>query len=97
MHVRQSVRFMIKDICHRLHGVTERIKTLRMPMKQYGHLRLTSILLPKRSRTILKRSYRLYDLIWKRFFASQMENAIFDSTRVDIEGAKCVFVLPVLS
>ena len=38
-----------------------------------------------------KDQYRLYDLIWKRFLASQMENAIFDSTRVDIEGAKCVF------
>ena len=35
--------------------------------------------------------YRLYELIWKRFLASQMENAIFDSMRVDIEGDKCVF------
>ena len=28
--------------------------------------------------------FRLYDLIWKRFVASQMTNAIFDSTTVDI-------------
>jgi len=28
--------------------------------------------------------YRLYDLIWKRFIASQMASAIFDSTTVDI-------------
>ncbi|MEM8534021.1 MAG: type I DNA topoisomerase [Chloroflexota bacterium] len=28
--------------------------------------------------------FRLYDLIWKRFVASQMTNAIFDSTSVDI-------------
>jgi DNA topoisomerase I len=30
--------------------------------------------------------YRLYDLIWKRFVASQMENAVFDATTVDVEA-----------
>jgi DNA topoisomerase-1 len=30
--------------------------------------------------------FRLYDLIWKRFVASQMSNAIFDVTRVDIDA-----------
>lgn len=30
--------------------------------------------------------FRLYDLIWKRFVASQMESAIFDTTAVDIEA-----------
>ncbi|HLI52478.1 MAG TPA: type I DNA topoisomerase [Thermomicrobiaceae bacterium] len=30
--------------------------------------------------------YRLYRLIWQRFIASQMRNAIFDSTRVDIDA-----------
>ena len=29
---------------------------------------------------------RLYELIWKRFIASQMTNAIFDATTVDIEA-----------
>lgn len=29
---------------------------------------------------------KLYDLIWKRFVASQMANAIFDATSVDIEA-----------
>ena len=32
--------------------------------------------------------FRLYDLIWKRFIASQMEAAIFDSTTVDITAGK---------
>ena len=31
--------------------------------------------------------FRLYDLIWKRFVASQMSNAIFDATTVDIDAA----------
>jgi DNA topoisomerase-1 len=35
--------------------------------------------------------HRLYELIWKRFLASQMENALFDSTRADISGGGCVF------
>lgn len=30
--------------------------------------------------------FRLYDLIWKRFVASQMASAIFDTTAVDIEA-----------
>jgi DNA topoisomerase I len=32
--------------------------------------------------------YRLYRLIWQRFVASQMRNAIFDSTSVDIDAGK---------
>jgi len=35
--------------------------------------------------------HKLYELVWKRFLASQMENALFDSTRVDIGGGGCVF------
>ncbi len=30
--------------------------------------------------------FRLYDLIWKRFVASQMASAIFDTTAVDVGG-----------
>ena len=30
---------------------------------------------------------RLYDLIWKRMLASQMSNAVADSTRVDVEAS----------
>jgi len=38
-----------------------------------------------------KDQYRLYDLIWKRFLASQMANALFDMTRVDVEADNCIF------
>jgi DNA topoisomerase I len=31
--------------------------------------------------------YRLYNLIWRRFVASQMENAVFDTTAVDVTAA----------
>ncbi len=35
--------------------------------------------------------YNLYDLIWKRFIASQMESAIFESTTVNIKAEEFVF------
>ena len=30
--------------------------------------------------------FRLYDLVWRRFIASQMPQALFDTTSIDIEG-----------
>jgi DNA topoisomerase-1 len=38
-----------------------------------------------------KDQYELYDLIWKRFVASQMKPAIFDVMTVDIKAGKCTF------
>jgi DNA topoisomerase-1 len=35
--------------------------------------------------------FRLYSLIWNRFVASQMESAVFDMTRVDIEAGPFTF------
>jgi DNA topoisomerase-1 len=35
--------------------------------------------------------FRLYQLIWNRFVASQMESAIFDTTRADIEAGSLTF------
>jgi DNA topoisomerase-1 len=47
--------------------------------------------LPENLRAALSRDqYRLYDLIWKRFIASQMAPAIFDSTTVDIAAGRGV-------
>ena len=35
--------------------------------------------------------FKLYQLIWNRFTASQMNPAIFDQTTIDIGGANCIF------
>jgi len=35
--------------------------------------------------------FKLYDLIWRRFMASQMSNAIFDTVSVDISANDCTF------
>ena len=37
------------------------------------------------------RFYKVYDLIWKRFIASQMKEAIFNSLSVDIKAGDCLF------
>ncbi len=35
--------------------------------------------------------YKLYKLIWERFMASQMQNAVMDTVSADIEAAGCLF------
>ncbi len=35
--------------------------------------------------------FRLYQLIWNRFVASQMNPAIFDQTTIDISAGNCIF------
>ncbi|MFH1451470.1 MAG: DNA topoisomerase, partial [bacterium] len=40
---------------------------------------------------IEERELRLYDLIWKRFVASQMAPAVFDSTTIDINAKNYTF------
>ncbi len=35
--------------------------------------------------------YKLYKLIWERFMASQMQNAVMDTVSVDISAADCLF------
>ena len=35
-------------------------------------------------------AHRLYDLIWKRFVASQMKPALYDQTSFDIEAGRCL-------
>ncbi|MDR0304898.1 MAG: type I DNA topoisomerase [Chitinispirillales bacterium] len=38
-----------------------------------------------------KDQLKLYELIWKRFIASQMPDAILDATRIDFEVENCIF------
>jgi DNA topoisomerase-1 len=35
--------------------------------------------------------YKLYKLIWERFMASQMANAVFNTVSVDIKAGECLF------
>ena len=38
-----------------------------------------------------KQQYQLYNLIWQRFIASQMQPALFDSTQVDVSAKNYIF------
>ena len=40
---------------------------------------------------LMPQQYKLYDLIWRRFIASQMSNAIFEATGVDISATNYIF------
>lgn len=47
---------------------------------------------PEKAKSLLERDqYRLYDLIWKRFIASQMNPAIMDQTAVDVAAGNTIF------
>ncbi|MBN1230976.1 MAG: type I DNA topoisomerase [Anaerolineales bacterium] len=54
------------------HEAIRPTSTLRTPTKIKDHLN--------------REQYRLYSLIWKRFVASQMKAALYDTLSVDIEG-----------
>ena len=52
----------------------------------------TPELTPERVKTSLTTDqYKLYKLIWERFIASQMANALLDTTSVEIEADNCIF------
>ncbi|TDI09154.1 MAG: type I DNA topoisomerase, partial [Acidobacteria bacterium] len=56
-------------------------------------IRPTSVLrAPEKIKTFLGRDeYRLYELIWRRFVASQMTPAQFDQTEIEIEAKETLF------
>jgi DNA topoisomerase-1 len=52
----------------------------------------TFSLTPEKLKTCLSEDeFLLYELIWKRFVASQMADALFDSTQIDIKADKYLF------
>ncbi len=71
-----------------------RTYTRKVKGAQEAHeaIRPTSILrAPDEIRQYLNgEQFRLYDLIWKRMLASQMTDALFDSTRVDISANSAI-------
>ncbi len=67
-----------------------RVYKTRSKLAQEAHeaIRPTSVFHePDAIRSYLQQDqYRLYDLIWKRFLASQMSSAVFDVTTVDVDA-----------
>lgn len=70
-----------------------RYKTKTTAQDAHEAIRPTDITLdPEQIKDALTREqYRLYKMIWSRFLASQMENALFDTQAVDVVCAGYIF------
>lgn len=65
-------------------------KMRRMPTRQ--SVPSVPSLTPARVKASLTADqYKLYKLIWERFIASQMADALLDTVSVDIEADNCIF------
>lgn len=68
-------------------------KTAKSAQEAHEAIRPTSMsYAPDRVKKFLERDqFRLYQLIWQRFIASQMESAVIDQTTIDIEAKDATF------
>jgi DNA topoisomerase-1 len=76
-----------------LPGQPRQFKTGKNAQDAHEAIRPSNVLLtPERIRKDLTEDqYRLYRLIWRRFVASQMANAVYDSVNVDVLSSGHVF------
>ncbi len=76
-----------------LPGQPRQFKTGKNAQDAHEAIRPSNVLLtPERiRRDLTEDQYRLYRLIWRRFVASQMANAVYDSVAVDVLSAGHVF------
>ena len=75
------------------YGKHHEFKTKSSAQDAHEAIRPTHVELdPERiANSLTKEQYKLYKLIWSRFLASQMANAIFDTVSIDTECAGHVF------
>ncbi len=68
-------------------------KSAKMTQGAHEAIRPTSMeVTPERVKPFVQKDeFLLYSLIWNRFVASQMKQAIFDVTTADIEAGTCLF------
>ena len=71
-------------------GFLRRYKT-KIKGAQEAHEAIRPTYLDKKPSKLDENQSKLYDLIWRRFIACQMAQAIFDSTTVDISAKNYVF------
>lgn len=68
-------------------------KTKKSAQDAHEAIRPTSLEYDPRSvkKSLTPDQFKLYELIWNRFVASQMESAVFDQTTVDVSGGNYQF------
>ncbi len=76
-------------------ATTPRIYKTKSKIAQEAHEAIRPTMPDKDPETLKEKltpqQHELYDLIWRRFIASQMVNAIFEATSIDISAANCIF------
>ncbi|MGI6012927.1 MAG: type I DNA topoisomerase [Oscillospiraceae bacterium] len=75
------------------HGKPRRFKTKSGAQDAHEAIRPSIVTLTPESikKSLTPEQYRLYRLIWGRFTASQMANAVYDSVTIDAESAGYLF------
>jgi len=76
-------------------ATTPRIYKTKSKIAQEAHEAIRPTMPDKDPETLKEKltpqQHKLYDLIWRRFIASQMANAIFEAAAVDVSAANCIF------
>ncbi len=83
-------QYILKQFGESFMPTSPRMYRTRAAVAQEAHeaIRPTSVnRTPEKVKAFLSRDqYKLYQLIWKRFVASQMENAVYDTVSIQIDG-----------
>lgn len=83
-------QYILKQFGESFLPTSPRMYRTRAAVAQEAHeaIRPTSVnRTPEKVKAFLSRDqYKLYQLIWKRFVASQMENAVYDTVSIQIDG-----------
>lgn len=89
--LKEAADYIRQEFGDRFAPKSARIYTKKVRGAQEAHeaIRPTAIVRTPESiqRHLNNDQFRLYELIWKRMLASQMTDALYDSTRVDIDAA----------
>ncbi len=81
--------FIEKDLGREYWSEFKKYKSKKGAQEAHEAIRPTSP--DKNPLKLDENQFKIYDLIWRRFLASQMKPAIFDSTSIDIKANKYVF------
>ena len=88
--VRETVSYIRKHFGHEYAPKTPRTYTKKAKGAQEAHEAIRPTSIQREPQTIRRHlsseQFKLYELIWKRMLASQMADALADSTRVDIHA-----------
>jgi DNA topoisomerase-1 len=94
--IKEVRRFIREEIGEEFLPKTKRSyegKTPKTAQDAHEAIRPTSVYRTPESvkKYLTPEQYKLYDLIWRRFVASQMKDAVFNTVSVDIEGSGLTF------